>query len=98
MSNILLEKNREIAPEGRMRLSQSRNDAQLWMCLVVKGKSHALKNNTSMTSVFSWKHSVRLDLLTPKKKKNVLCIIEDWNAKVGSQELPGVTGKSGLGL
>ena len=34
--------------------------------------------------------------LTPKK--DVLFIIGDWNAKVGSQEIPGVTGKSGLGV
>ena len=34
--------------------------------------------------------------LTPKK--DVLFIIGDWNAKVGSQEIPGVTGKSGLGI
>ena len=34
--------------------------------------------------------------LTPKK--DVLFIIEDWNAKVGSQETPGVTGKSGHGV
>ena len=34
--------------------------------------------------------------LTPKK--DVLFIIGDWNAKVGSQETPGVTGKFGLGL
>ena len=33
-----------------------------------------------------------------KKKKDVLFIIEDWNAKVGSQETPGVTGKFGLGV
>ena len=32
------------------------------------------------------------------KKKNVLFIIGDWNAKVGSQEMPGVTGKFGLGV
>jgi len=31
-------------------------------------------------------------------KKNVLFIIGDWNAKVGSQETPGVTGKFGLGI
>ena len=36
--------------------------------------------------------------LTPKKKKKVLFIIGDWNAKVGSQEIPGVTGKFGLGV
>ena len=35
--------------------------------------------------------------LSPKKK-DVLFIIENWNAKVGSQETPGVTGKSGLGV
>ena len=29
------------------RLSQSKNQAQLWMCLVVKVKSHAIKNNTA---------------------------------------------------
>ena len=31
-------------------------------------------------------------------KKDVLFIIGDWNAKVGSQETPGVTGKFGLGM
>ena len=36
--------------------------------------------------------------LTPKKKKDVLFIIGDWNAKVGSQEISGVTGKFGLGV
>ena len=30
--------------------------------------------------------------------KAVLFIIEDWNAKVGSQDIPGVTGESGLGV
>ena len=35
--------------------------------------------------------------LTPKKK-NVLFIIGDWNAKVGSQEIPGVTCEFGLGV
>ena len=34
--------------------------------------------------------------LTPKK--DVLFITEDWNAKVGSQEIPAVTGKFGLGV
>ena len=35
---------------------------------------------------------------TNTKKKDVLFIIEDWNAKVGRQEIPGVTGKFGLGI
>ena len=36
-----------IAPERMKRLGQSRNDGQLWMCLVVKVKSNAVKNNIS---------------------------------------------------
>ena len=36
--------------------------------------------------------------LTQKRKKNVLFIIGDGNAKVGSQEIPGLTGKFGLGV
>ena len=38
------------------------------------------------------------DLLELIAKKDVLFIIGDWNAKVGSQETPGVTGKFGLGV
>ena len=38
------------------------------------------------------------DLLELTPKKDVLFIIGDWNAKVGSQELPGVIGKFGLGV
>jgi len=38
------------------------------------------------------------DLLELTPKKDVLFIIQDWNAKVGSQESPGVTGKFGLGM
>ena len=38
------------------------------------------------------------DLLELTPKKDVLFITEDWNAKVGSQETPGVIGKFGLGV
>ena len=38
------------------------------------------------------------DLLELTPQKDVLFIIGDWNAKVGSQETPGVTGKFGLGV
>ena len=38
------------------------------------------------------------DLLELTPKKDVLFIIGDWNAKVGSQEITGVTGKTGLGV
>ena len=38
------------------------------------------------------------DLLELTPEKDVLFIIGDWNAKVGSQEIPGITGKFGLGV
>ena len=38
------------------------------------------------------------DLLELTPRKDVFFIIGDWNAKVGSQETPGVTGKFGLGV
>ena len=38
------------------------------------------------------------DLLELTPKKDVLFIIGDWNAKVGSEETPGITGKFGLGV
>ena len=38
------------------------------------------------------------DLLDLTPKKDVVFILGDWNAKVGSQEIPGVTGKFSLGV
>ena len=38
------------------------------------------------------------DLLKLTRKKDILFIIGDWKAKVGSQGIPGVTGKFGLGM
>ena len=45
-----------------------------------------------------WFYEDLQDLLELTPKKDVLFIIGDWNAKVGSQEMPGVIGKFGLGL
>ena len=45
-----------------------------------------------------WFYEVLQDLLERTPKKDVLFIIGDWNAKVGSQETLGVTGKFGLGI
>ena len=45
-----------------------------------------------------WFYKDLQDLLELTPKKGVLFIIRDWNAKVGSQETPGVTGKFGLGI
>ena len=45
-----------------------------------------------------WFYEDLQDLLELTPQKDVLFIIGDWNAKVGTQETPGVTGKFGLGI
>ena len=45
-----------------------------------------------------WFYEELQDLPELTPPKNVLFIIGDWNAKIGSQEIPGVTGKFGLGV
>ena len=45
-----------------------------------------------------WFYEDLQDLLELTPRKDVLFIIWDWNAKVASQETPGVTGKFGLGV
>ena len=53
---------------------------------------------TSNAEEAEWFYEDLQDLLELTPKKDVLFIIEDWNAKVGSQETPGVTDKFGLGV
>ena len=45
-----------------------------------------------------WFYEDLQDLLELTPKKDVLFITGDWNAKVASQEIPGVTGRFGLGI
>ena len=47
---------------------------------------------------FEWFCEDLEDLLELTPPKDILFIIGDWNAKIGSQETPGVTGKFGLGM
>ena len=56
---------------------------------------YALTSNAEEAEV-EWFYEDLQDLLELTHKKDVLFIIGDWNAKVGSQEIPGVTGKFGL--
>ena len=53
---------------------------------------------TSNAEEAKWFYEDLQDLLELTPKKDVLFIIEDWNAKVGSQETTGVTDKFGLGV
>ena len=58
---------------------------------------YAPTNNAEEAKV-EWFYEDLQDLLELTPKKDVLFIIGDWNAKVGSQETPGVMGKFGLGI
>ena len=58
---------------------------------------YAPTSNTEKAEVERFYEDLK-DLLELTPPKDVLLIIEDWNAKVGSQETPRVTGKFGLGV
>jgi len=58
---------------------------------------YALTSNAEKAEV-EWFYEDLQDLLELTSKKDVLFVIGDWKAKVGSQEVPGVTGKFGLGI
>ena len=58
---------------------------------------YALTNNAEEAEVEQFYEDIH-DLLELTPPKNVLFIIGDWNAKVGSQEIPEVSGKFGLGV
>ena len=58
---------------------------------------HAPLNNTEEAEV-EWFYEEVQELLELTSPKDVLFIIRDWNTKVGSQEISGVTGKFGLGV
>ena len=57
----------------------------------------ALTSNAEKAEV-EWCYEHLQDLLELTPKEYVFFIIRDWNTKVGSQEIPGVTGKFGLGI
>ena len=58
---------------------------------------YALTSNAEEAEVKQFYENLQ-DLLKLTPKRDVLFITGDWNAKVGSQETPGVTGKFGLGM
>ena len=60
-------------------------------------QAYAPTSNTEEAEV-EWFYEDLQDLLELTPKKDVLFIIGDWNAKIGSQEIPGLTGKFGLGV
>ena len=62
---------------------------------VIQG--YALTSNAEEAEVKQFYEDLQ-DLLEQIPPKDVLFIIGDWNAKAGNQEIPGLTGKFGLGV
>ena len=80
-----------------------KNDRMISICFQGKPfsitviQANVLTSNAKEAEVERFYEKLQ-DLLELTPKKDVLFIIGDWNAKVGSQETPGVTGKFGLGV
>ena len=64
---------------------------------ITVNQAYAPTSNTEEAEV-EWFYEDLQDLLELTPQKDVPLIIGKWNAKVGSQETPGVTGKFGLGV
>ena len=81
----------------------SKNDGMISVCFQGKPfnimviQVYALTSNAEEAEV-EWFYEDLQDLLELTTPKDVLLIIGDWHAEVGSQETPGVTGKFGLGV
>ena len=80
-----------------------KNDRMISVCFQGKPlnttviRIYAPTSNTEEAEL-EWFYEDLQDLLELTPKKDILYIVGDWNAKVGSQETPGVTGKFGLGV
>ena len=81
----------------------SKNDIMISVCFqgklfnIMVIQDYAPTSNAEEAEV-EWFYEDLQDLLELTPKTDVFFIIRDWNARVGSQELPGVTGKFGLGV
>ena len=80
-----------------------KNDRMISVCLqgmlfnITVIQVYALTSNAEEAELEQFYEDLQ-DLLELTPKKDGLFIIGDWNAKVGSQETPGITGKFGLGM
>ena len=84
-------------------LDAIKNDRMISVCFQGKPfnitviQLYALTSNAEEAEVEQFYEDLQ-DILELMPKKDVLFIIGDWNEKVGSQALPGITGKFGLGV
>ena len=98
MSNILLEKSGEVAPEGRKRLSQSKNTIHLWMRLVIEDSWEckeiqpvSLKGNQSWIFIARTGAEAEAPILWPPDAKNWLIRKDPDAGKDWRQEEKGMT-------
>ena len=97
--------------EKRFKLSRepSNTESLLFRALMISVRFQGKPFNITVIQVYAptsnaegaeveWFYEDLQDLLELTPKKDVLFIIGDWNAEVGSQETPGVTGKFRLGI
>ena len=70
----------------------------LWSSIQYHSNPSLCPTSNAEEAETEWFYEDLQDLLELTPKKDVLYIIGDWNPKVGSQEIPGVTGKFGLGV
>ena len=82
-----------------MQSQKRQND----LCLFLRKPFNITASKSALTSnaeeaEVEWFYEDLQDLLELTPQKEVLFIIVDWNAKVGSQEIPGVAGKFGFGV
>ena len=80
-----------------MKSQKRQNDLCLFPRQTIQYHSNAPNSNAEEAEV-EWFYEDLQDLLELTPPKDVLFIIGDWNAKVGCQETPGVTGKFSLGV
>ena len=93
MGAISKKKNKKQTNKKKTRIISVRFQGKLFNITVI----HVYATNAEDAEV-EWFYEDLQDLLELIPKKDVLFIMGDWNAKVGSQEIPGVTDKFGLGV
>ena len=87
--------NKKQTNKKKNRIISVRFQGKLFNITVIQ--VYAPTSNAEEAEV-EWFYEDLQDLLELTPKKDALFIIGDWNAKVGSQEIPGVTDKFGLGV
>ena len=83
-----------------MQSQKQQNDLCLFPRQTIQyhGNPSLCPTSTAEEAEVEWFYEDLQDILELTPKKDVLFIVRDWNAKVGCQETPGITGKFGLGV